>query len=423
MAYDFYITKEEKSYLRNLATKYMEYANLPIMDERKKLWYRHNALKGERPVIVMEMDTFERDMLPESKCQSPSAKTIEKTLIRHVINFELIHDDKVMPPYYPVDWQIYIKPFGLDFVKDRAADSEGRTIGYKVHYPVKDLKNDRQLIGPSVYGVDQEYTMAWMEFVEETLDGIMQVRLTNSSLEWHIAPSSKVVNLMGLENMMYSIMDYPDEMHELMNFIKDDLIAYVKWQEQEGLLILNNGDDYAGAGSYGFTDELPTDECRRTGIVKSKDLWVNMNSQETLGISPQSFGEFIYPYYYELAKEFGMVYFGCCEPVHPIWEDYVSKLPGLRKVSVSPWCDENYMGKALKGSKVIYSRKPSPNFIGVGSVFDEVSFAEHISNTLRAASGCHLEFIFRDVYSLSGDRTKPGRAVDITRKLIDKIWQ
>ncbi len=49
--------------------------------------------------------------------------------------------------------------------------------------------------------------------------------------------------------------------------------------------------------------------------------------------------ELVFPAYERLAREFGLVYYGCCEPVHPVWGD-VSRLHGLRKVSVSPWCDE-----------------------------------------------------------------------------------
>lgn len=80
------------------------------------------------------------------------------------------------------------------------------------------------------------------------------------------------------------------------------------------------------------------------------------------------------------------------------------------------------MGEALKGSRVIYSRKPSPNFIGVGATLDEKAFRAHIRKTLAAAQGCHMEFIFRDVYTLSGDTSKPGRAVQITRELIEEMW-
>jgi hypothetical protein len=131
---------------------------------------------------------------------------------------------------------------------------------------------------------------------------------------------------------------------------------------------------------------------------------------------------FIFPYFRDLCAEFGQVYYGCCEPVHEIWECCVSQYPNLRKVSISAWCNEDTMGEALRGSRVIYSRKPSPNFIGVGKDLDTDAFSAHMRKTLVAAKDCHLEIIFRDIYSLSGDLSKPGRAVEITRRLIDQLW-
>jgi hypothetical protein len=76
------------------------------------------------------------------------------------------------------------------------------------------------------------------------------------------------------------------------------------------------------------------------------------------------------------------------------------------------------MGDALRGSNVIYSRKPFPNYIGVGD-FDPQAYAAHIAETLDAARGCELEIIYRDIYALNGDRTKPGRA----RALIEERWK
>ena len=81
------------------------------------------------------------------------------------------------------------------------------------------------------------------------------------------------------------------------------------------------------------------------------------------------------------------------------------------------------MGEALRGSRTIFHRKPSPNFIGVGKELDEEAFAGHIRRTLEAARGCNLEFSFRDIYTLGGDRGKPRRAVQIVRQLIDKHWR
>lgn len=123
-----------------------------------------------------------------------------------------------------------------------------------------------------------------------------------------------------------------------------------------------------------------------------------------------------------MAKHFGLLSYGCCEPVHPYWEAYISKYPNLRKVSISPWCDEAFIGERLQGENIIYHRKPSPNFVGVGKEFDEQGFKEHVIKTLQCAKGCKLEFSFRDVYTLSGDTTKPKRAVQIVRDMIEKHW-
>lgn len=427
MGFEFKINENEREILRELAKRYMEYASLPIMDERKELWYAHNSLKAQKPLIVIEMESFEDDMLPPSKCVTPIAKEIEKKLTRWIICHEKIDDDKVIPPYLPIDWKMDIKEFGLEIVKEHAKDGDGREIGFTQKHPIHDLEEDFDKIKPSTYSVDKEYTLTLKSFIEDIIGDIIPVRIKNDRLNWSATPSQKVVDLMGLETMMYSMFDYPEYMHKLYAFLRDDIIRFVRWQEREGLLTLNNKYEYAGAGSYGFTNELPRGG--RDGVdisvgnaVMAKDLWLNINSQETVGISADMYGEFIAPYYHEIAKEFGLVYYGCCEPVHPIWKDYVSKLPGLRKVSISPWCDEEFMGEALRNSNVIYSRKPSPNFIGVGAKFDEDGFKAHIEKTLNAAKGCQLEFIQRDVYTVSGDQSKPGRAVKIIRELIEKTW-
>ena len=125
----------------------------------------------------------------------------------------------------------------------------------------------------------------------------------------------------------------------------------------------------------GFTKDLPRDGYTGEGSVSTSHIW-GIWIPRNCGVSPEMFGEFFYPYYLK-GQAIWTGQYGCCEPVHTIWEDYISKLPNLRKVSISPWCDEEYMGEALKGSNVIYHRKPSPNFVGVGKELDE----EGLKNT------------------------------------------
>jgi hypothetical protein len=422
MGFGWTATPEEKAYLRDLAKKQVEYASLPVMAERKQQWYAHNALHGTRPMLVMEMATFADSVMPGLWCTSPGAMLIERQLVTHITSHELIDDDKVVPDVFVVPWLIHIKEFGIEVARTTAQDAQGRSLGYATDHPIKNLEEDLTKLKPSEFYVDREGTLAQKAFVEEVIGDIMPVEIENVSLRWFLAPSSKVVHLMGMERMLLALMDTPDLMRELYAFIRDQSMRAVAWMEQENLLTLNNGNHYVGAGSYGFTDELPTAEHRANGKVRPADLWVNVNSQETVGLSPQMYREFIYPTYRDMAEAFGLSYYGCCEPVHDIWDDCISQLPHLRKVSVSPWCDEAFIGERLRDSRVIYSRKPSPNLIGVGD-FCPDAYREHIAATLQAARGCTLEIIHRDIYTLVGDRTRAGRAIAIARQAIDDLWQ
>ena len=413
------MSHEERTYLRELAKRYMEIANLPVMEERRRLWYDHNACRSMRPPIVMEWESFGKEFLPTPVCTSPAAVSIERRLLGPILNEGLICDDKVVSPYFPLDWAIEHEPYGLPVVREHAKDGEGRSLGFIDLHPIHDLVLDLPRLQPSRSSVDREKTLDWKNLVEETLGDILPVRMQNRSLDWYCTPSQRIVELMGLQNMMYAMVDEPDAMHELYAAIVADTRRFIDWLEQEELLTLNNANDYVGSGSYGFTAELPSPD-RKPGRVTSLDLWGNLNSQETVGISPSMFHEFVYPYYKEMASWFGLVYYGCCEPVHEIWTDSIRHLHGLRKVSVSAWCDEAAIGESLRSGKVIYSRKPSPNFIGVGTVMDEEAFADSIDATLKAARGCPLEFIQRDVYTLSGDISKAGREVRIIRERIER---
>lgn len=408
--------QQEREYLRQLAHRYLEIANLPIMKEREQLWYRHNSLQAERPIVVMEMGTFESDLMPALQCRSEYGRRMEAAFQRAIVNHEMIDDDKVVSPYFELPIDVSIQPFALEKKREYAEDSKGRTLGFKDIHPIEDLEEDLPKLKNSICRYNRESTEAYKQFALDTVGDLMPIVETNHSLDWYFGISQHIIELMGMEALMYAMIDTPEAVVDLYNFIADDILKVVRWQEENGALRPNVGNNYAGSGSYGFTHELPQGEPLRPSM-----MWGNLNSQETVSISPAMYHEFVFPAYVKVAKEFGLTYYGCCEPVHSIWDD-VRTLPNLRKVSVSPWCDQNYMGEALRGSRIIYSRKPSPNFIGVGVNLDEEAYAKHIDETLQCAKGCGLEIIHRDIYTLSGNLPKAGQAVKIIRKEIDRLW-
>lgn len=58
------IPERDRDRLRRLASRQVELAALPVMEERSRLWHAHNSLRSDRPIIVVEMDTFEAEMIP-----------------------------------------------------------------------------------------------------------------------------------------------------------------------------------------------------------------------------------------------------------------------------------------------------------------------------------------------------------------------
>jgi hypothetical protein len=133
-------------------------------------------------------------------------------------------------------------------------------------------------------------------------------------------------------------------------------------------------------------------------------------------ISPRMFANFYLPYMAEVASSFGLVYYGCCEPVHDRWDLILQAMPQVRAVSISPWCDMKYMGERL-GKTCVFSRKPKPWFLS-GEQADWDSLEKDVDETIAAARDGCLEILYRDVYRINGDRSRLRRWVDLVRSRI-----
>jgi len=78
------------------------------------------------------------------------------------------------------------------------------------------------------------------------------------------------------------------------------------------------------------------------------------------------------------------------------------------------------MAEALRGTGIVFSRKPDPNFLSVDAVLNEDAWAAHIRETLDLTRGLPVEFIIRDVYTIHANIENARRAVDIARREIDR---
>lgn len=405
---------KDKKILRELAKKHMDLAKSCENIERKKAWYAHNKLQNERPMILIESEGVLGSLLDDYQCvcEADDARKIEQFFRSSFCHFEKIKDDRVISPYLTLDWDVQESGYGVEIITERAMDSNGKSVGYHYDHPIKDIKNDFHQLIHRKFSVNKENTIEKKNTIEDIFGDILPVKIRGPNW-WTMGLTWEAIKLIGLENLMIYMYDEPEMLHKLLKFLKDDHIAFAKWAEKEGILSLNNENDYIGSGSYGFTEELPKSNYNTDGIVRTEDMWVLLESQETVGISPEMFNEFILPYQMEIAEIFGLVYYGCCEPVHGRWK-YLKNIKNLRSISVSPWCNETIMAREL-GKNYIYSRKPNPSLISTNS-FDEDLIRKDIQNTLKTASNCSLEIIMKDVHTVNNEPYRLKRWVEIARE-------
>lgn len=420
---EYIISEEDRAILREVAKKQSELAAQEKNIRRREEWYRHNSLQGEKPLIHLEMWTFSQEILPQRlKCRGGFAREVETQLYCNFLNQELFDDDRVTPDCYELNYDTEFTLFDISIKIDHTEGADGKeSLGHQFESVVQDLEEDYGKLGKSRFGVDIETTMAKKLAIEEAIGDILPVRLKMDCL--YSVPTQMLVHFMSMENMMYNMYDYPELFQEMMERIAEDTLAYYRLLEEKKVILPTVGDEGLGQGSWCYNRELPGWEELKKRPFTSQDVWGFMDSQETVGISPEMYEEFIFPCYQKIAGQFGLLSYGCCEPVDPIWDSCLSKLDNLRKVSISPWCNERFMGERLQGSRVIYHRKPSPNYLGVGSLLDEEAFRQHIRTSLEAARGCRMEITQRDVYTINRDEAKARRYVEIIREEIEDHWR
>jgi hypothetical protein len=408
------VVPQDIQILRELLIHKRELASLPVMHERKKLWTNHASLKSVRPMILAETGGVLDELIPLSslRCQEEWARKMERGLREILFRVEDVQDDWVVEPRIEYMWDIETGDFGLQTELVRG-QNEGKLGSYHWDPPLKDLDRDFDRLHFRSLSVNREKTMAWKDFLEEQFGDILPV-VNRGMYWWTTGLTWTAINLIGIEPLMMAMFDNPAGLHRLMAFLRDDFIHYLDWFENENLLPLNNEDDYVGSGSIGYTTGLPVEDRQPGTAVKTNDLWGLSESQETVGVSPTMFEEFIFPYQVPVISRFGLSYYGCCEPIHTRFH-IVKRLPNLRRVSVSPWCHQEKMA-ALMGRDYIFCRKPNPTLIST-DIYAEEAIKDDLRSTLRAAGQMPLELVMKDVHTLRDQPARLGRWVALAREV------
>ncbi len=409
---DYRLDLAERALLRRLAARVAELAAQPEQAEKRELWRRHNRLEALRPLIFCDPENSWHEILPEETlaCRGPLARQWEFALRREIFWGEQMGDDRPLEPFFNVAVP-YEKPFwGLR--ERRVGGQDGGS--YVWDAPVKSEADFDRLRLPTI-AADFAAADRLEDLAGELFDGLLTVR-RRTAWWWTTGMTWTLVDLRGMQQVMFDMTDRPQFLHRLMALLRDGTLQLAEGLEQAGLLAPNWDGAYVGSGGLGYSDELPQPDY--AGQVRMQDLWVLGESQETVGVSPRMFAEFIWPYQRPILERFGLVCYGCCEPLDTRWK-VIRELPNLRRVSISPWADREKMAAAL-GSRYIFSMKPNPADLAMEG-FDPERIRAVLRRDLEITRGCRVEVVMKDNHTIRRDPRRVVEWVRIAREEAGRI--
>jgi hypothetical protein len=211
---------------------------------------------------------------------------------------------------------------------------------------------------------------------------------------------------------MMDMYDAPGELHRLLAFMRDGILANQQAAEDAGDWDLT--DQANQSMTYARQTRAPAPN---TPGQNRRDLWCHCAAQEFTLISPMQHEEFLLQYQLPILSHFGLVSYGCCEDL-TTKIDMLRQIPNLRIIAVTPRADLRRCAQLI-GTDYVISWRPNPTDV-ICYGFDEARIRRIIHEALEATRGCHMQIDLKDVETVQGEPQRLARFVQIVREEIDK---
>ena len=382
--------------IRELAQRLAEEASDPKWEELRRLWWKHNSLIKDRPMVLCRPVGAWRELIPPAAivARDPFLRSLEYQLRMKQWKVE-IGDDEVLEPWVEIEaaWQGPANLYDIwgVHISTRQSGIEGGAFAFE---PPILTEADLDRLRVPDHRVDEKATALREERANEALAGILPVRVKRLRLTF-VGFGYWAAYLLGLDRLMYYLVEHPQLVHRLMTFLRDAHIAYLQAAERDGLLSRN--DHAALNGVPHYCRDLPQPDF--DGVhVRLKDTWGNFDSQEFGAVSPAMTEEFLYQYQNPLMALFGVCSFGCCESHHKKWH-LLKQMPNLRMVSVSPWSDlEEAVTEMGDGYALNWRVSPSR----IQSRLDPADMRQEIEEGLSIAGHTCINIVYQDIETVKG---------------------
>lgn len=398
--------------LRELTKRYVEIANKPIQDERRELWRKHNSFERTRPLIYVGWLAAWHEVA-ESKleCQDPLFRHLE-TMLRQAIFQDQIGDDSIQEPWVTVGAVRKTPAGGIWGVPYGRIPSPEKGGSWMFDPPIKRWE-DMERLAEVHHEVDEEATARNVARVQDAIGDLIEVNVDRAPVwqVWHADISYDLANLRGLEQIMWDMVDAPQQLHRLCQFLSESVQRVHQEAEDAGDWRLHNHQNQA----MPYVRELP-DPKPNSEPVKRDKLWVFCAAQEMAQVSPAMHEEFILQYQLPIISKFGLCAYGCCEDLtHKI--DMLRQIPNLRRIAVTPAADVRKCAEQI-GTDYIISWRPNPSQM-ICCGFDPDLIRRIVRDAMEACKGCFVDITLKDVQTVQGNPGNLREWVKIVRAITD----
>lgn len=413
---EYLVSKDDRSILRDLASRIRQINQDSTISTRKQRWTEHNSLRSSYPLMLVFPEGSWRELiLPEDLlCRDESSREIELNLRKRLYAHQHFQDDTVLDERWVVRKVIHHSGWGVEAHWTRSQEVAGAKGFDPIFKTPEDLSRLRvpeiiyqERISQTAY---QQMGDLFGDLLDVSLEGVKHIsfHLMEQYSAWR-----------GLEEVLMDFYLNPGMLHEAMSILEEGHQEIIRQYHESGLLSLNNDNTYQGTGGNGFTDQLPSKDVDPDHIQPA-DMWASAEAQELAQVSPEHLAEFVLPYEKRLLENFGLTAYGCCEDLTQKL-DHLFTIPNLRRISISPWADVESCAEKL-GDKFIFSWKPNPAHL-VG-IFKPEAIRDYIRHTVKVArdSGCILEIILKDTHTVENQPVRIDRWTKIAREVIKELW-
>ncbi len=400
--------------IRKLAAQVAEIATLPVQAEKRTLWRKLNALQAERPMVMIDQVCWnEMNICGELtlRCADPECRWYEERLRQTLYQWRHFPVDMVVEPFIRVPMAITNTGFGIEIQEQIAVtDPANSVVGHYYNNQFRTMEDVEKVQIPRIRH-DPAETQRRLEVAHTLFDGLLEVRA--DGLDPYLSLWDPISQWMGVENALYALVDQPEMMHALVGRMTEGYLCMLDQLEEQGLLC---GPQSLIHCTGAYTDELPApgyDPAR----PRTRDRWMFGLAQMFSTVSPRMFKEYEVDYARRICERFGLVYYGCCDPLDGKMAQ-VRQIPHVRKVSMSPWVNQEIGATEIHGD-FVFSRKPSPALLAYDSFNPDAVRADlTATREICREYNCPLELILKDISTV---RYQPARLFEWAKVAMEVV--